>query len=350
MKFLRALIFLSPLSAGSARADFKISTKSLNEVPALTAACSQQRSEMGMDIEKATAMLLWIAFCRSDVVEAQLLRELLYSPSPQGLVDPEGNVVSKHEKIISFLNFFTQDFDLTNSLPGRDFPLYVKQVPLLTFGADPASQTSTVWTGYPTQLPIADLLGDPSSLGLYCASSDAPSGFDGNFSICGVEDLSDDTTLSLPSIPAVPSIQGVDPALLSRCHQLRVKAARDGQISHQELFDLTRENSVPVFQVPGDDNSSVIGFEPCVFKHRLGVDTKQAAIREAVKNVKNIQVSIKGKNLTLAVPKSPSFSIKKVPSKAQTLLDEPMKQRFDPRQGLHDPLPPNVQMPVPMKF
>ncbi|RYZ87181.1 MAG: hypothetical protein EOP04_12305 [Proteobacteria bacterium] len=261
---LIALVFLST----QAFSDFQVPTTAYRSSTQSEAACQTMRDETAIDRKKASAALIWTALCNPAVVKAFIQNEGLYTFDGNTITNTLDNTPAPYQDVLdAFFLSFGQDVEVESGVPGETLPMTVRTIPLLTYDLTSVPNIMNAWTGLPKDMPIGSLLKDEKSYALFCASAVAPTLIlDSGFITCDVSEAGDDSVTSLPSLPPTP--RGKDQKLQTACHHLRIEAARSGQISHQELFDLTAENTVPEFTDINNFESTVIGIEPCSQRHR----------------------------------------------------------------------------------
>lgn len=276
LSILGSLVFSGLMTTSIMAQDFTVPFSVMNTQNAAEQACSKVSSDLKMDEKKATALVLWLGLCQPAYVNKLMENQGLFVlRDGQYYFESTDTVPATPEDLMrSFYQHFG-DIDVTEIMPENTIPYKIIYYPLINYGYNPEGATIKVWTHFPTQMPIGELLADAGSRDLFCQSSELPrdefhlsSPSQGYGPItCPVPGLevSHREKIELPSLPQAP--KGRTEAEKSRnllCHELRIRAARAGAISHSQLSELTLENSVPIFSERNDPNSSVMGFEACI--------------------------------------------------------------------------------------
>jgi len=253
--------------------DFSASFSEITAHPAaLQNSCDRIDSEQQMDEGKATALVLWVGLCQPQLAKTWLTNSSMYFyKDGRYYVDRSHTEEASEQDLMSSYFAFFGNIEVQDSMPTNAIPFQIIEYPLIVYGHDSAGDSVKVWTNFPMTMPIGSLLQNPTERKLFCESAELPQnefylskGHHSGYGpmTCQIPGLDGERTRSVMSLPVVPPPPKGGRNLV--CHHLRIRAARAGHISHNQLFDLTRENSVPVFKDVDNPLSEMVGTEPCV--------------------------------------------------------------------------------------
>ncbi len=243
-------------------------------------ACKHVRTKNNMTASKATTLTLWLGLCQQELVKKHGVSQHLfaaeggeyYQALPDGKPDKSAPVTYEDMVLQFYIGFGS--LNLNKTLSDGKVSLAITHFPLITYGADSASNTVKVWTDFPTIMPIPSLLNEPAARDLFCQSATFPSdeytlseprGYaSAGCNLDGDDEEIVDTEVKVPKFPPVPL--GRTPSERARnavCHELRISAAKFGKISSDDLIAWTALEFVPIFSKKGDPNSELMGTQEC---------------------------------------------------------------------------------------